>query len=242
MIDRLELLKQKREEAFRAGGEERIAKLHEAGKLIARERLEMLLDRGSFEELGFFVTHRTTDFGMGDRKIVGDGVVSGFGRIDGRTVFVFAQDFSVFGGTMSESNAKKICQIMDLAMDQGAPIIGLNDSGGARIQEGVRSVWEAMPRYSCATRSLPASCRKSRRSWGRAPAAPCTRQPSPTSSSWSDHTSPHVRDGPQRHQDGHQRRGDVRRTRRLQDARIQERRGPSAGPRPKRTCWRCCGG
>ncbi len=140
MIDRLELLKQKREEAFRAGGEERIAKLHEAGKLIARERLEMLLDRGSFEELGFFVTHRTTDFGMGDRKIVGDGVVSGFGRIDGRTVFVFAQDFSVFGGTMSESNAKKICQIMDLAMDQGAPIIGLNDSGGARIQEGVLSL------------------------------------------------------------------------------------------------------
>ncbi len=138
--DRLEILKKKREEAFAAGGEERIAKLHEAGKLLARERLDLLLDRGSFEELGFFVTHRATDFGMADRQIVGDGVVSGFGRIDGRTVFVFAQDFTVFGGTMSEANAKKICQIMDLAMEQGAPIIGLNDSGGARIQEGVLSL------------------------------------------------------------------------------------------------------
>ncbi|MEZ5064860.1 MAG: acyl-CoA carboxylase subunit beta [bacterium] len=136
----MELLKAKREEAFRAGGEERIAKVHEAGKLLARERLEMLLDRGSFEELGFFVTHRTDDFGMGGRKIIGDGVVSGFGKIDGRTVFVFAQDFTVFGGTMSEANGKKICQIMDLAMEQGAPVIGLNDSGGARIQEGVLSL------------------------------------------------------------------------------------------------------
>ncbi|GJM44461.1 MAG: methylmalonyl-CoA carboxyltransferase [Gemmatimonadota bacterium] len=140
MNDRLQTLLDLREEAYRAGGEERIAKLHDAGKLIARERIELLLDRGSFEELGFFVTHRSTDFGMGDRRIIGDGVVSGFGRIDGRTVFVFAQDFSVFGGTMSEANAKKICQVMDLAMEQGAPIIGLNDSGGARIQEGVLSL------------------------------------------------------------------------------------------------------
>jgi propionyl-CoA carboxylase beta chain len=137
---RIEELRRRREEAFRAGGEERIAKIHEAGKLLARERLELLLDRGSFEELGFFVTHRTTDFGMGSRRIVGDGVVSGFGRIEGRTVFVFAQDFTVFGGTMSEANAKKICQIMDLAVESGAPIVGLNDSGGARIQEGVLSL------------------------------------------------------------------------------------------------------
>jgi len=140
MTTRLEDLKQRREDAFRAGGEERIAKIHEAGKLLARERLELLLDRGSFEELGFFATHRTTDFGMGDRKIVGDGVVSGLGRIDGRPVCVFAQDFTVFGGTMSEANAKKICQIMDLAVESGAPVIGLNDSGGARIQEGVLSL------------------------------------------------------------------------------------------------------
>ncbi|HMB71749.1 MAG TPA: carboxyl transferase domain-containing protein, partial [bacterium] len=138
--ERLEDLKRRREEAFAAGGPERVAKVHEAGKLLARERLELLLDRGSFEELGFFVTHRSNDFGMGDRKITGDGVVSGFGRIDGRTVFVFAQDFTVFGGTMSEANAKKICQIMDMAMESGAPVIGLNDSGGARIQEGVLSL------------------------------------------------------------------------------------------------------
>jgi len=140
MTDRLALLREKREEALRAGGEDRIAKIHEAGRLLARERIELLLDRGSFEELGYFVTHRATDFGMGERRIVGDGVVSGFGRIDGRTVFIFAQDFTVFGGTMSEANARKICQIMDLAMETGAPVIGLNDSGGARIQEGVLSL------------------------------------------------------------------------------------------------------
>ncbi len=139
-MDRLEVLRRKREEAFAAGGPERVAKIHEAGKLLARERLDLLLDRGSFEELGFFVTHRTTDFGAGDRRIVGDGVVSGFGRIDGRTVFIFAQDFTVFGGTMSEANAGKICQIMDMAMESGAPVVGLNDSGGARIQEGVLSL------------------------------------------------------------------------------------------------------
>ena len=140
MSDRLQELKERREAAFQAGGPERIAKVHEAGKLLARERLELLLDRGSFEELGFFVQHRSNDFGMGDRRITGDGVVSGFGRVDGRPVFVFAQDFTVFGGTMSEANAKKICQIMDLAMESGAPILGLNDSGGARIQEGVLSL------------------------------------------------------------------------------------------------------
>lgn len=140
MTDRLALLREKREEALRAGGEDRIAKVHEAGKLLARERIELLLDRSSFEELGYFVTHRATDFGMDERRVVGDGVVSGFGRIDGRTVFVFAQDFTVFGGTMSEANARKICQIMDLAMESGAPVIGLNDSGGARIQEGVLSL------------------------------------------------------------------------------------------------------
>ncbi|MDP6460555.1 MAG: acyl-CoA carboxylase subunit beta, partial [Gemmatimonadota bacterium] len=137
---RLAELAKRRDEAYLAGGEDRIAKTHEAGKLLARERIDLLLDRHSFEELGFFVKHRTTDFGMGSRRIPGDGVVSGFGRIDGRTVFVFAQDFTVFGGTMSEANARKICQIMDMAMEAGAPVIGLNDSGGARIQEGVASL------------------------------------------------------------------------------------------------------
>jgi propionyl-CoA carboxylase beta chain len=137
---RLEELRKMREEAYLSGGAERAAKVHEAGKLLARERIDLLLDRDSFEELGFFVTHRSSDFGTSERRIIGDGVVSGFGRIDGRPVFVFAQDFTVFGGTMSESNAKKICQIMDLAMETGAPVIGLNDSGGARIQEGVLSL------------------------------------------------------------------------------------------------------
>jgi len=122
------------------GGEERIAKLHAEGRLTARERIDLLIDPGSFQETGVFVEHRTTDFGMAERRIPGDGVVSGYGLIDGRLVFVFAQDFTVFGGTLSEENAKKICNLMDLAVENGAPIIGLNDSGGARIQEGVQSL------------------------------------------------------------------------------------------------------
>jgi propionyl-CoA carboxylase beta chain len=137
---RVDELRGRREEAQLGGGAERIEKMHAAGKLTARERIDLLLDRGSFTELGVFVTHRSVDFGMEDRKITGDGVVSGFGRIEGRIVYVFAQDFTVFGGTLSESNARKICQIMDMALENGAPVIGLNDSGGARIQEGVASL------------------------------------------------------------------------------------------------------
>jgi propionyl-CoA carboxylase beta chain len=138
--DRIEDLKAKREEVKLGGGKERIVKLHEAGKLTARERIDLLLDEGSFQEIGVFVTHRCQDFGMPDRKVVGDGVVAGHGNVNGRRVFVFAQDFTVFGGTMGEMNAKKICRVMDLAVENGAPIIGLNDSGGARIQEGVASL------------------------------------------------------------------------------------------------------
>ncbi|NDF13506.1 MAG: acyl-CoA carboxylase subunit beta, partial [Proteobacteria bacterium] len=122
------------------GGAERIAKQHEAGKLTARERIDLLLDAGSFTELDKFVTHRATDFGMADKKIPGDGVVTGYGTIEGRKVFVFAQDFTVFGGSLSGAYAQKICKVMDLATRVGAPIIGLNDSGGARIQEGVESL------------------------------------------------------------------------------------------------------
>jgi len=125
---------------LQGGGEERVAKLHAEGRLTARERVELLLDPGSFQETGVFVEHRTTDFGMADRRIPGDGVVSGYGTVNGRLVFVFAQDFTVFGGTLSEENAKKICNVMDQALENGAPIIGLNDSGGARIQEGVQSL------------------------------------------------------------------------------------------------------
>jgi propionyl-CoA carboxylase beta chain len=122
------------------GGADRIAKQHKDGKLTARERLDLLLDPGSFTELDKFVTHRATDFGMADKKVPGDGVVTGYGTIDGRKVFVFAQDFTVFGGSLSGAYAQKICKVMDLATRVGAPIIGLNDSGGARIQEGVESL------------------------------------------------------------------------------------------------------
>ena len=135
-----EALREKNRLAEAGGGEERRKKQHAAGKLTARERVELLLDEDSFAELDKLVEHRCLDFGMPERKIPGDGVVSGSGRIDGRPVYVFAQDFTVFGGSLSETNALKICKVMDLAMKTGAPIIGLNDSGGARIQEGVASL------------------------------------------------------------------------------------------------------
>ncbi len=122
------------------GGKERIERQHKAGKLTARERIELLLDRNSFEEIDRFVLHRCTDFGMDKKKYYGDGVITGYGTIDNRRVFVFAQDFTVFGGSLSKTHAMKICKIMDLAMKVGAPVIGLNDSGGARIQEGVESL------------------------------------------------------------------------------------------------------
>ncbi len=135
-----EELKDKITEAHLGGGKKRIAKQHEKKKLTARERVDYLLDEGSFEEIGILVTHRSTDFGMEKQKYYGDGVVTGFGTIRGRLVYVFAQDFTVFGGALSETHAEKICKVMDHAMKVGAPIIGLNDSGGARIQEGVRSL------------------------------------------------------------------------------------------------------
>jgi propionyl-CoA carboxylase beta subunit len=135
-----ERLRELEELAREGGGQERIQKQHEGGKLTARERIDSLLDPQSFCELDKFVTHRATDFGMADKKIPGDGVVTGYGTVEGRQVFVFAQDFTVFGGSLSSSHARKICKVMDLATEVGAPIIGLNDSGGARIQEGVESL------------------------------------------------------------------------------------------------------
>src|SRR6186997_3661670 len=122
------------------GGEERLKKQHDAGKLTARERIDLLFDPGTFEELDKLVTHRCRDFGMADQLIPGDGVIAGHGRVDGRQVYAFAQDFTVFGGSLSETNAAKIVKVMDLAMRMGSPIVGLNDSGGARIQEGVVSL------------------------------------------------------------------------------------------------------
>jgi propionyl-CoA carboxylase beta chain len=126
--------------ALLGGGKDRIQKQHEQGKLTARERIDLLLDPGTFVEIGRLVTHRCTDFGMADQKVLGDGVVTGYGLLDGRKVFVFAQDFTVFGGSLSGAYASKICKIMDMALKVGAPVIGLNDSGGARIQEGVESL------------------------------------------------------------------------------------------------------
>jgi len=138
--DKVEQLKKKRQDAKKGGGEKRIQKQHDKGKLTARERIDLLLDDNSFEEIDAFVTHRSTDFGLEKKKIPGDGVVTGHGKIHGRPVYVFSQDFTVFGGSLSETHAEKICKIMDLAMKNGVPVIGLNDSGGARIQEGVSSL------------------------------------------------------------------------------------------------------
>lgn len=134
------MLKEKHATALLGGGNDRIESQHKKGKLTARERLHFLLDEGSFEEIGMLVTHRSTDFGMEKQQFSGDGVVTGYGEINGRLVYVFSQDFTVFGGSLSETYAEKICKIMDLAMQNGAPLIGLNDSGGARIQEGVVSL------------------------------------------------------------------------------------------------------
>ncbi len=137
---KLQELKDRRKAVLLGGGAERIKKIHDSGRLTARERINLLFDPGTFQELGVFVTHRCTDFGMDKQKIVGDGVVAGHGQVNGRPTYAFAQDFTVFGGTMSEANAAKICRLMDLALENGAPVIGLNDSGGARIQEGVASL------------------------------------------------------------------------------------------------------
>ena len=140
MATTIEELERRRTAARLGGGEKRIAAQHAKGRLTARERLSVLLDAGSFEEYDMFVEHNAIDFGMAEQRIPGDGVVTGSGTINGRLVYVFAQDFTVFGGSLSERHAQKICKVMDMAMKVGAPVIGLNDSGGARIQEGVASL------------------------------------------------------------------------------------------------------
>ncbi len=140
MRAKLEHLETMRRQAELGGGETRIKAQHARGKLAARERLDVLLDEGSFVELDRFVVHRATDFGLDKEKYLGDGVVTGYGAIHGRLVYVFSQDFTVFGGSLSEAHAEKIVKIMDMALKNGAPVVGLNDSGGARIQEGVVSL------------------------------------------------------------------------------------------------------
>lgn len=140
MKNKLNELERKREEALQGGGKKRIEQQHQKGKLTARERIQLLVDEGTFEETGMLVTHRSVDFGLDKEKYAGDGVITGYGKINGRLVYIFSQDFTVFGGSLSETHAEKICRIMDLATQNGAPLIGLNDSGGARIQEGVVSL------------------------------------------------------------------------------------------------------
>ena len=140
MKEKVRILEDKEKEASLGGGEARIKRQHDSGKHTARERIAELLDKDTFVELDKFVLHDCTDFGMEKKRILGDGVVTGYGKIEGRQVFVYAQDFTVFGGSLGLEQGKKICKIMDLALSTGAPIIGLNDSGGARIQEGVKSL------------------------------------------------------------------------------------------------------
>ena len=155
---KIEKLRELRGEARLGGGQQRIDRQHAKGKLTARERLDLLLDEGSFQELDMFVTHRCTDFGMEKTRPLGDSVVTGWGTVDGRLVYVFAQDFTVFGGSVSKVHGEKICKVMDLAMRNGAPLIGINDSGGARIQEGVDSLWaygEIFTRNTLASGVIP---------------------------------------------------------------------------------------
>ena len=183
-MDPIERLRERERLAELGGGDERLKKQHAQGKLTARERMTRLFDAGTFEEVDKLVTHRCQDFGMEQQIIPGDGVVSGHGRIHGRVVYAFAQDFTVFGGSLSETNAAKICKVMDMATRNGAPIIGLNDSGGARIQEGVVSLGGYCRHLPAQHARLRAWCRRSPRSWARAPAARSIRRRSPTSSSW----------------------------------------------------------
>ena len=151
MREKLDLLERRRAEAEQGGGPARLKAQHAKGKLSARERLDAFLDEGSFTELDRFVTHRSTDFGLGDQIVYGDGGVTGYGKVNGRLVYVFSQDFTVLGGSLSETHAEKICKIMDLAVRNGAPVIGLNDSGGARIQEGVVSLGGYADIFLCNT-------------------------------------------------------------------------------------------
>ncbi len=140
MSEKLDLLNSKKEEALKGGGEKRIESQHSKGKLTARERVDLLLDEDSFEEIGMLTTHRSSNFGLEKQQFLGDGVITGYGKVHGRPIYVFSQDFTVFGGSLAEVHAKKICRIMDLSLQNGIPLIGLNDSGGARIQEGVVSL------------------------------------------------------------------------------------------------------
>ena len=179
--ERLQALEQLRREALHSGSPRAVERHRERGKLLARERVELLLDPGSFVELDVFVQHRNPNFNMMETRPYGDGVVTGHGTIEGRRVFVFSQDFTVFGGSLGEAFAEKITKVMDMALRYRCPIIGINDSGGARIQEGVVSL-AGYARHLLPQRAgVRRRSRRSRWSWGRAPAARSTRRRSPTS-------------------------------------------------------------
>lgn len=172
--ERLTRLLEMKDQARLGGGLKRIAAQHERGKLTARERIDILLDPGTFEEMDQLMVHRATEFGLDEQHYLGDAVVTGYGKIDGRGVFVFSQDFTVFGGSLSEAMGEKMSKVMDLALKTGAPVIGLNDSGGARIQEGVASLGgygDVFLRNVLASGVVP----QISVIMGPAPAAPCTR-------------------------------------------------------------------
>ena len=177
-------LAERTKQALLGGGQAAIDKQHERGKWTARERIDAFLDAGTFREMDRFVTHDCADFGMDKKKVYGDGVVTGYGRVDGRLVYLYAQDFTVFGGSLSGAYAKKICKIMDMAVRNGAPVIGLNDSGGARIQEGVKSLGGYADIF-CGMFKPAVWCRNSPLFWGRVREGLCTLRPSPTLSAWS---------------------------------------------------------
>ena len=178
-------LREKREQALLGGGERRIEGQHSRGKLTARERIAMLLDEGTFEEIDAFVLHRSVEFGLDRQQFLGDAVVTGYGKVNGRLVFVYSQDFTILGGSLSEAVAQKVCKVMDLAASTGAPVVGLIDSGGARIQEGVDSLAGYSSIFHRNVRSRRASYPRSRSYSVRRPAAQPTRRPLRTSSSWS---------------------------------------------------------
>ena len=184
MQDIIRALEAKRDAARQGGGPARIEAQHAKGRLTARERIEVLLDAGSFTEWDMFVEHRCADFGMAEKRVPGDGVVTGYGTIDGRLVFVFSQDFTVFGGSLSEPHAEKICKVMDHAVRTGAPVIGLNDSGGARIQEGVASLGGYADIFLRNTAGLGGDPPDLASSWGRAQVEQSTLRRSRTSSTW----------------------------------------------------------
>ena len=201
-----ERLEAMRAEALK-GGEARIEAQHGKGKLTARGRLQLLLDPGTFQEMGQLVTHRSTNFGLDKQKFLGDGVVTGYGKVNGRLVYVFSQDFTVLGGSLAEAHAQKICKVMDMALENGAPVIGLNDSGGARIQEGVVSLGGYADIFH---RNVKASGVVPQLSLILGPCAGgAVYSPALTDFIFMAEGVLHVCDGPQRRQDRDPRRGDV---------------------------------